>query len=88
MENQLQSNIYFLSDWEKDIWTKVYFTVARRGVFNYTFDKNDAKKKSYELSLGEIFFSTIKMPKRAKRKLPSEKQTTTATTESKSVSET
>ena len=42
MQNQLPSTIYLLSDWEKDIWQKVYYTVAKRGIFNYTFDKNDA----------------------------------------------
>ena len=66
--------------------------MARRGVFNYTFDKNDANSKSYELSFGEIYSTTIKMPKRAKRKLThsatEDITTTKATSDSKSASET
>ena len=91
MQSQIQSNIYLLADWEKDAWKRVYFSVARGGIFTYTFDKNDALLKSFELSLGEIHTTTIKMPKRAKRKLIDNTEAvttvTTATNDTKSTSD-
>ena len=58
-----------LADWEKDTWKKVYFNVGKKAIFNYTFDKSEANRKSFELSVGEIVSTTIKMPKKSQSSL-------------------
>ena len=63
-QDQTNSNIYLLADWEKDIWKKVYFTVGRKAVFQYTHDRSSAQEKHYETNLGEIHSTLIKIPKR------------------------
>ena len=43
-----------LTDWEKDIWTRVYLSVDRRSVVNYTFDRQQATAKKFVHSLGKV----------------------------------
>ena len=43
---------------------KVYFTIGRKAVFQYTYDRLSAQEKNYETNLGEIHSTLIKIPKR------------------------
>jgi hypothetical protein len=43
-----------LTDWEKDIWTRVYIKVDRHAVVRYTFDRQQAAEQKFTQSLGMV----------------------------------
>jgi len=43
-----------LTDWEKDIWTRVFIKVDRHAVVNYTFDRQLANSQKFNQSLGMV----------------------------------
>ena len=67
MQTLQETNIYLLADWEKDIWKKIYFTVGKKAVFQYTFERQEANQKQYTYDLGEIKNSVLKIPKQRKK---------------------
>ena len=69
MQTLQETNIYLLADWEKDVWKKIYFTVGRKAVFQYTFDRSEANQKHFTYDLGEIKNSILKIPKRKRHEL-------------------
>ena len=72
MQTLQETNIYLLADWEKDVWKKIYFTVGKKGNFQYTFDRNEANQKQFTYDVGEIKNSILKIPKRKREKLLSQ----------------
>lgn len=38
-----QTKIYILSNWEKDIWTRIYGKVVKNANFVYTFSREEAQ---------------------------------------------
>ena len=69
MQTLQETNIYLLADWEKDVWKKIYFTVGKKGNFQYTFDRSEANQKTFTYDLGEIKNSILKIPKRKRHEL-------------------
>jgi hypothetical protein len=43
-----------LTDWEKDIWTRVFIKVDRHAVVNYTFDRQLASNQKFSQSFGMV----------------------------------
>ena len=68
-----------MADWEKDIWKKVYFTVGRKAVFQYTHEKSEAQDKNFENNLGEIHSTVLKTPKRGSRAAATDEDLTKTT---------
>ena len=67
MQTLQETNIYLLADWEKDVWKKIYFTVGKKAVFQYTFERSEANQKHFTYDLGEIKNSILKIPKQRKK---------------------
>ena len=67
-----------MSDWEKDVWKKVYFTVGRKAIFQYTLEKSEAQDTTFYNSLGEIHSTQLKTPKRGKVVSAADEQLTTS----------
>ncbi len=43
--DHLQTQIFMLTDWQSDTWTRVYCKILKNAVFSYTFDRNDVTEK-------------------------------------------
>lgn len=69
--DQSITNIFILTDWEKDIWKRVYFQInMKKAVFSYTLHKKEAQRNIYTKSLANIHDCKIKLPKHAQKSSP------------------
>lgn len=57
-----QTKIYILSNWEKDIWTRIYGKVVKNASFIYTFSREEAQLQKYPNSITGIAATTLRMP--------------------------
>ena len=81
-QNDLNYNkIDLLIDWEKETWKRVYYNLSKKGEFQYTHDKREAKDKIFTFSVGEIHKTTLKIPekKSLKKSVSSEENFTNST---------
>jgi len=54
LRDVVHQRVYMLTDWEKDIWTRVYIKVDRHAVVRYTFDRQQAAEQKFTQSLGMV----------------------------------
>ena len=58
----LQTKIYLMTNWEKEVWTRIYGKVTKNARFVYTFSREEASLQTYPHSLTEIHTTLLKMP--------------------------
>lgn len=51
-----------MTNWEKEIWTRIYGKVTKNAKFIYTFSREEASLQKYPHSLNGIAAAIIKMP--------------------------
>ena len=58
------TNIFFLTDWAKDTWKRVYLNVnPKKATISYTLNRNEALKKIYPKTIANVHECSIKHPK-------------------------
>lgn len=58
----LQTKIYLMTNWEKEVWTRIYGKVTKGPKFIYTFSREDASLQKYPHSLSGIDSVLLKLP--------------------------
>lgn len=73
LRDVVHQRVYMLTDWEKDIWTRVYIKVDRHAVVRYTFDRQQASQQKFSQSLGMVDKTLLKQEeKQTTKKGPKE----------------
>lgn len=62
--DHLQTQIFMLTDWQSDTWTRVYCKILKNAAFSYTFDRNDVKEnKAYPNVIRDVHSALLKKDK-------------------------
>ena len=76
------TNIFFLTNWEKDTWKRVYLHVhPKKATLSYTLNRNEALQKKYPKTIQNVHEMSIKHPKSATNKSSSMPRSMTDTEE-------
>jgi hypothetical protein len=60
-EDSTQTEIYLLTDWDRDTWTRIYVKILKNATFSYTFNKADVKEgKPFTHVLKDVKHGSIK----------------------------
>jgi len=60
----IHSQVFLLTDWQGDIWSRVYLSVKRDAIVAYTFDRKQAVDKKFPNILGQVSQSMLKLPEK------------------------
>lgn len=58
----LQTKIYLMTNWEQEVWTRIYGKVTKDAKFIYTFSREEATSQKYPHALTGIASALLKMP--------------------------
>lgn len=84
LADQTQTNVFFLTNWEKDTWKRIYFHVhPKKATLSYTLNRKEALQKKYPKVLENVHECSIKHPKSSTDQSNIKRSTTLTDTEEK-----